>query len=229
MKRYLPFLLIAGVLALALGGTALYLSRSTSITGSNASINVRADAAAAPSAAADERPPHFKGPVDAAVRLEEFGDFQCPPCGKLHPILQKIEANYGSRIRFSFRQFPLEIHRNAAVAARAAEAAGTQGKFWEMHDLLYEKQDEWKDATDARALFTGYARTLGLDVNRFAGEIDATPSSMRIIVDRRRADTLGVTGTPSVFLNDREVPFASVMNYDTLSAAIEEALKSKSQ
>jgi protein-disulfide isomerase len=176
----------------------------------------------------DTQPAHYKGPLNASVQLEEFGDYQCPPCGQFHPIAQRVLAQYGDRVRFSFRNFPLDnIHRFASEAARAAEAAGAQGKFWEMHDLLYEKQTEWSKADDARPLFIKYAQSLGLDVNRFTQDLDGALAGMRVAQDRYMGQARGVSGTPTVFLNGREVPFDQLMDFDKLRADIDAALAGK--
>ena len=148
MKRNLPLLLIAGVLlaAFAVGVLLFKTMKQPSEAQTNANANH-----AAPSAGAE--PPHVRGVESAPVTLEEFGDFECPPCGGLYPILKDIEREYGDRLRVVFRQYPLsQIHKHAYDAARAAEAAGVQGKFWEMHDLLYEKQSEWTVAPDPRSM-----------------------------------------------------------------------------
>ena len=224
MKRYLPFIIIAGVLLLAVGGGAL-LFRSAPPATTQPSTSGDTTANALPGA----QPPHIRGTPNASVTLEEFGDFQCPPCGRLHPLLQKIEADYHDRLRVVFRHYPLtRIHKHALTAAHAAEAAGMQGRFWEMHDLLYEKQAKWTDAPDARSLFIDYARSLGLDINRFTRDMDSTQVSMRIIQDQRRAETMRVSATPTVFINNRELPPES-MTIDGIHAAIDAALGSKRQ
>ena len=110
---------------------------------------------------------HSRGPASAPVTLVEYGDYQCPYCGQAYPVIQKLLARMGSKVRFVFRNFPLqEIHPNAQMAAEAAEAAGAQGKFWEMHDRLYEHQKELKQENLIR-----HAGAIGLDVNRFKEEL----------------------------------------------------------
>ncbi|PYS92155.1 MAG: disulfide bond formation protein DsbA [Acidobacteria bacterium] len=176
----------------------------------------------------DTQPAHYKGRIDAPVQLEEFGDYQCPPCGNFHPIAKRVIAAYGDRIRFSFRNFPLPaIHKFASVAARAAEAAGQQGKFWEMHDLIYERQQEWSKAEDARPFLIKYAQELGLDVNRFQQDLDGAVTGMRVAQDADLGSLRGVHGTPTLFLNGREVPFEQMMDYDKLRAVIDAALAGK--
>src|SRR5437870_13115253 len=137
MKRYLPFAIIITVFLIAIGaGVLLFRVKQQRI----AAAKSAAEAAAAKASllrTLGAEPPHARGAADAPVTLEEFGDFECRPCGNLSPILEKIEQDYGSRLRVIFRQCPLAMHKHALDAARASEAAGRQGRFWEMHDLLY--------------------------------------------------------------------------------------------
>jgi protein-disulfide isomerase len=227
MKRLLPFAIILAVLIVVVGAVAMFLSASQPPRPlAQAPLSTATPTQAV--APRDDNPVHFKGRLDAPVQLEEFGDYQCPPCGQFHPIAQRVLAQYGDRVRFSFRNFPLDaIHRNASEAAHAAEAAGAQGKFWEMHDLLYEKQAEWSKADVARPLFIKYAQQLGLDSNRFAQDIDGATAGMRVAQDKYIGQTRGVTGTPTVYLNGREVPFEQLMDFDKLRAVIDAALASK--
>ncbi|MBA3319976.1 MAG: thioredoxin domain-containing protein, partial [Pyrinomonadaceae bacterium] len=191
MKKLLPLVIIGGVLIVALGGAAMLLKSPSSSSPANSSFASPTPGAAQATAsarqpavvAADEKPVHVRGRADAPVLVEEFGDFQCPPCGQFHPIMSRIERDFPTQVRFSFRHFPIKTqHPHAVLAAHATEAAGLQGKFWELHDVIYEKQAEWKDAKDARPIFTNYARALGLDMQKFAQDIDSTPASMRLVV-----------------------------------------------
>jgi protein-disulfide isomerase len=231
MKRALPFLIIGTVLVIAVVA-ALYLKRSTS-----APVTTPTPAPVSPAAsngtstgsetAATEigaNPPHTHGPADAPVTLEEFGDFECPPCGMLHPVLQTMEKEFGPRIRIIFREFPLvPTHVHALAAARSAEAAGLQGKFWEMHDLLYENQKTWHDAFDARPIFEAYATKIGLNLEKFRSDSLEEAVAQRIFLDGKRAHAMGVNGTPTVYLNGREVPFESLAP-DKLRALIKAQL-----
>src|SRR6266508_1786848 len=168
MKRVLPFIIIVLVLVAGLL-TALYLQRSTAetpaarlIANPSPSANPATTANTADSGA---EPAQVLGSANAPVTLEEFGDFECPPCGLLHPILKGIETEYGpTKVRIVFREFPLvPNHVHALAAARAAEAAALQGRFWEMHDMIYEHQKDWHEAFDVRPIFEGYAKSIGLD------------------------------------------------------------------
>jgi protein-disulfide isomerase len=224
MKRFLPIIIIIIVLLIAVGGGWLLMRVPTSapLTSQPPLTTATPTQRVFPP---DTQPAHFKGRIDAPVQIEEFGDYQCPPCGQFHPIAKRIMNDYGDRIRFSFRNYPLtQIHKNAAIAARAAEAAGQQGKFWEMHDLLYERQTEWSKADDARPLFIQYAQQLGLDVNRFQQDIDGAVAGMRVAQDADLGNLRGVKGTPTLFLNGREVQFEQFMDYDKLRAIIDAAL-----
>ena len=176
-------------------------------------------------AASGAEPPHARGGGGAgAVTLEEFADFQCPPCGRLHPELKKIEAEYGTRLRVVFRNLPLTgIHEHAQEAAEAAEAAGLQGRFWEMHDLLYQAQDEWPLVEPARPVFVEYARRLGLDAGRFERDLDAPAVKERVAADVRRARSAGVDATPTLFLEGRELS-SRQMTPEGIRAAIDAAL-----
>src|SRR6185436_12129888 len=170
MKRLLPFIIILGVLGVAVGAV-VYMSRPKTLGNSPASA-ANSTAQARPSPAptlgpvktgvpgAD--PPHTLGPATAPVRIEEFGDFECPPCGAFHPILKQMRQEYGDKLFITFREYPLPTHEHAIPAASAAEAAGMQGKFWEMHALIFEHQNDWKLAFDVRPIFEGYAKQIGL-------------------------------------------------------------------
>jgi protein-disulfide isomerase len=156
-------------------------------------------------------PPHALGDAEAPVMVEEFGDFECSSCASVHPVLKSMKAEFGTRLVIVFREFPLvSVHAQALPAARAAEAAGLQGKFWQMHDMLYENQKVWHEASDAAPLFEQYAGALGLDLARFKRDLTSEAVEQRIQRDRERGNWIGVTGTPTVFVNGREAPFESL-------------------
>jgi len=159
------------------------------------------------------------------VQLEEFGDFECPPCGLLHPILLQMHKEFGDKIAITFREFPLvPAHQHAIAAASSAEAAGLQGKFWEMHDLLYENQKNWHETFDVRPIFEGYAKQIGLDIARFQQDVNGEAVAQRIFLDGKRGHSLGVKGTPTVFMNGKEVPFEA-LPADKLRVLIQNELK----
>jgi protein-disulfide isomerase len=200
MKRFLPFLLIIVVGAAAIaGGRWFYHVKRLEIAKSGP---VDITAGALPGA----KPPHIRGDVMAPVTLEEFGDYQCPPCELLSQALLRVEHDYGPKLRIIFRQFPLAMHNHAALAARAAEAAGLQDKFWEMHDLLYKNRTTWAKETDARPIFEEYASSLQLNMERFKKDIESREVIERVEADQKRGTSLGVVGTPSVFINGHMIP-----------------------
>jgi protein-disulfide isomerase len=227
MKRILPFAMIVIVLGAGLL-TARYLQRSASETPRAPLVATASPASPREAPSSKEpgaEPPHAHGDANAPVTLEEFGDFECPPCGMLHPILKNLEAEFGpAKLRVIFREFPLvPTHAHALAAARAAEAAGLQGKFWEMHDMIYEHQKNWHESFDVRPIFEAYAKQIGLDVDRFRRDITSEAVERRIFLDGKRARSLGVTGTPTVFINGREIPFESLAP-DKLKALINSEL-----
>jgi protein-disulfide isomerase len=133
---------------------------------------------------------HAQGPADARLTLVEYGDYECPHCARAHPVVKAVQKRLGSRLRFVFRHFPLSnAHPHAQAAAEAAEAAGAQGKFWEMHDTIFENQG---------ALET---EDLGLDVDRFASELDREVYGERVRSDFKSGVRSGVNGTPTFFIN----------------------------
>jgi protein-disulfide isomerase len=140
---------------------------------------------------------HVVGPADARVTLVEYGDFECPHCGALHPIVQAARKAFGGNLRFGFRHFPLRAsHPHALAAAKAAEAAGEQGRFWEMHDRLYRHQAALSDADLER-----HASEVGLDVERFRRSLAERAHEVRIREDLASAAQSGARGTPSLFIN----------------------------
>src|SRR5258708_538984 len=157
---------------------------------------------------------HIQGPVDAPIKLVEYGDYECPYCGEAYPVVKAIQERLGERLCFAFRNFPLaNSHPHAEHAAEAAEAAGEQGRFWEMHDLLYENQDALEDEDLAR-----YASELGLDARWLISAIEARAHAPRIREDFRSGARNGVNGTPSFFING--VRYDGITDVDELLAAL---------
>jgi len=140
---------------------------------------------------------HAQGPANAPITVVEYGDYECPYCGEAYPITKELQKRLGNKLRFVFRNFPLaEMHPHAEHAAEAAEAAGAQGKFWEMHDMLYEHQDALEDADLAL-----YAKALKLDVPRFIKDMENHTHVERVRSDFTSGVRSGVNGTPTFFIN----------------------------
>ena len=167
----------------------------------------------------DEERDHVQGPADAAVTLLEYGDYECPYCGAAYPIIKEVQARMGGRLRFVFRNFPIATsHPHAEQAAEAAEAAAAQGKFWEMHDLLYENQKRLGDE-DLR----GYAEQLGLDLDLFDKDLSGHVHAARVHEDFMSGVRSDVNGTPSFFVNG--VRHDESYDLETLLAALERAAR----
>ena len=217
LKRVLPFIIVAVVGFVTLGAAiVLYRAKLPQTTAIPAM------------AASKERGEevHSRGPANAAVTLEEYGDFQCPPCGGLEVPLQQIERDHASSLRVIFRNFPFAIHEHAHEAAYAAEAAGLQGRFWEMHDLLYREQAVWAKTKDVQPLFDSYAGMIGLNLERFKKDAGGEQVKAKVESDRKRGEELGVKNTPTIFINNQSVPPTS-LNPVALRAAIDAAVKDR--
>jgi protein-disulfide isomerase len=160
---------------------------------------------------------HIQGPADAAVTLVEYGDFECPYCGAAYPIIKDVQARMGERLRFVFRNFPITTsHPHAEQAAEAAEAAASQGRFWQMHDLLYENQRRLRDQ-DLRA----FAEKLGLALEQFDKELAEHVHAARVREDFMSGVRSGVNGTPTFYINGAR--HDDSYEIETLLAALERA------
>jgi protein-disulfide isomerase len=215
MKRYLPFIIIVVVLIAIVAIFSVTLRKENGggdsgpgLSSSNQPALIAGNATPPNQAMPGQPAPDPTGvtkpnvKVSSPVILEEYGDYQCPPCGQLYPELKQIEHEYGNQVQIVFHHFPLtRMHKNALAAAHAAEAARNQNKFWEMHDRLYRNQKEWADQEDPRATFVSYARQLNLKVEEFTSDMESNLVDQRISADVSRGTAAGVTGTPTVFID----------------------------
>jgi protein-disulfide isomerase len=206
-KSSLPVAIIGVVLLAAIGGGAWLYSQGSKPQPKPAGTN--ANKTTTPTvnynAVSGAEPAWSKGANNAPVVLEEFADLACPQCARVTPILHEVRSSYGDKVKLIFRQFPLEIpaHKNAYDAARAAEAAGMQGKFWEMENILFKNQTLWQPAADPRPLFEDYAKQIGLNVEQLKTDMVGMPATMRVDADKKRGKALNVASTPSVYLNGK--------------------------
>jgi protein-disulfide isomerase len=160
---------------------------------------------------------HIQGPTEAAVTLVEYGDYECPYCGAAYPIIKEVQSRMGERLRFVFRNFPITTsHPHAEQAAETAEAAAIQGRFWQMHDLLYENQRRLR-VPDLR----DYAERLALDVERFDRELTEHAHAARVREDFMSGVRSGVNGTPTFYINGAR--HDDSYDIDTMLAALERA------
>lgn len=168
---------------------------------------------------------HAQGPETAAVTLVEYADFQCPTCAAFAPVLERLVEEYPDDLRFVYRFFPLQsIHPNATIAAEAAEAAGLQGKFWEMHDLLFDRQSEWNSVNNPKDLFTDYAQTLGLNTEQFKNDLGSQVVKDRVQADLQSATSANLSGTPTFFVNGRQLK-DTPRGFEALKAIVEAELQ----
>ncbi|MGZ4984538.1 MAG: DsbA family protein [Chthoniobacterales bacterium] len=214
MKSYLPYSIIVAVFLIATGaGVELYRK------GDQPPVQTGKLAFGAPGAT----PAHVRGSLKAPVALEEFGDFECETCTAAYPAIKKAAEDYGDRLSVTFREYPLVKHTHALQAARAAEAAGLQGHFWEMHDSLYENRFFWVYATDTRAALISNASKLNLDMERFQKDMDGEEVTKRIAADRDRVVSLELDRTPSLFINGDRItkrPITIELLHSVIDAAL---------
>lgn len=173
----------------------------------------------APITAAD----HVRGPENAPVTIIEYSDLQCPACAAYLPLIEKLIDEASSTVRFAYRHFPLYPlpHKNAYNAAQASEAAGLQGKFWEMYRLIFANQTAWENSDAAAGIFEGYAERIGLDMNQYKKDYDSVDVKARIQRDREEGDSLGVNATPTFFINGKAI--VNPQGYDAFKALVQTA------
>ncbi len=158
-----------------------------------------------------------RGPDDAPVTIVEFSDFQCPFCTRVHPTLLRLLEDYPQSVRLAFKHFPLDFHQDAPLAHRASIAAGNQGRFWEMHDRIFANGRDL-----SRETLMSHARALGLDMSRFVTDLDAEATGQRMRADIAEGNRLGITGTPTFYINGRVV--AGAQPYENFRALVEREL-----
>jgi len=194
---------ITGIIAVLLLGSAVWYSGS-SAEKSNEGVEIFN---------------HIKGNNDAIVSLVEYSDFQCPACAAFHPVVADILSEYGDNIKFEYKHFPLPMHTFAQKAAIAAEAAGQQDKFFEYHDLLFANQGEWSVANNPNIFFIKYAEELELDLDKFKIHLNSSLLRDKVKSDLDQGHALGVTGTPSFYLNGE---FMDPNKFQTIEGFIEQ-------
>lgn len=211
MNQEAKFFIAVGIatIAIIVGGVFFLNKSSTSLSPVNQEILVRSDS-------------NKIGNPSAKVALVEFGDYQCPACGRVNAITKRITEEYKDKILFVFRHFPLPTHPNALVAAEAVEVAGAQGKFWGMHDMIYDNQDEWSDSDKALDIFFEYAKDLGLDVEKFKQDVQSNKFADKIQKDKNDGNALGVNSTPTFYLNGLRLE--GVLSYEDLKNKIGQLL-----
>lgn len=199
------WIIFGAVVVLLLGGLVLW-SRLSAPSIDVSSID--ANAVIAASEQNGQIADHVFGKADSKVVLIEYGDFQCPSCGGAHPQIKEVTEEYADRVAFIFRNFPLTtIHPNARAASAAVEAAGLQGKYWEMHNLVFESQSAWQSLTGAARTdaFVAYAQSLSLDIAKFTTDLSSDSVNQKISFDQAVGKKLGVNATPTFYLNGEKL------------------------
>jgi protein-disulfide isomerase len=197
MKKVVKPVIVIMILVGVAAGAAVYFSRTADKPAATASIPANVDIKGGG---------HSRGPENAQVTLIEFGDYQCPTCGYYHPFVKEILSRYPDKLRLEFHHFPIpSAHKNAVLAAMAAEAAGDQGHYWEMHDALYENQRLWAENPNAEQYMIVLASQLGLDVNKFMQGLRSPAIQDRILQDVARANQLQINETPTFLIGGQRV------------------------
>jgi protein-disulfide isomerase len=164
-----------------------------------------------------------KGPADAPLTIIEYSDFECPACANYYPILKQLNEDYPNELRVVYRHFPLiSIHPLAMRAAYAAEAAGLQGRFWEMHDVLFQNQTVWVNADNPEAVFSEYASILQLDMQKFESDMKSKLVERKVRNDRMLALNQNLRGTPTLFLNGESM--TDLASYDDFKTRLNDEL-----
>lgn len=221
-------LVFVGVVA---GGYYLYTTRNppTNINNANTARNSpKPVATIPPNAPPGAAPANVLGSPTASVVLEEFADFQCGSCAAAHPVIKEIQSTYGSKIKVIFRNFPLPMHDKAYDASVAAEAAGMQGKFWDMQNQLFTNQQIWSSpSANAKQLWSDYAQKIGVNVPQWQSDMAGLAAKSRVDLDISRGKAIGVGSTPSLYINGELVPFPE-MNVASLRRIIDLKLQETS-
>ncbi len=202
------------VLALIVWGLGVAMKKSANLpVGQNLG-------APAPISASD----HVRGPANAQVTLIEYSDFQCPACETYYPVVSKLLTDSTTTIQFVYRHFPLSQHPNAIPASMASEAAGAQGKFWEMYDLLFSNHADWTELSDPTAIFVKYATQLGLNVPQFTTDLASSTLKDKITSQNDEGISLGIDSTPTFFVNGKAI--VNPQGYEAFQTIIDTAAKS---
>jgi protein-disulfide isomerase len=197
MSKFAKPLTIIVLAVVVAGGAGLFLARRSPSNEPSSAGTL----SAAPTG--DGR---LKGPDNAPVTLIEFGDYQCPTCARFHPIVEEMIRRYPSQLRLEFHHYPLiSIHPNSMAAALAAEAAGDQGKFWEMHDSIFRNQETWSKVPNAESEFLTYASKLGLNVNQFMQSMRSPETQQRVLRDVTQARDANLDSVPTFFVNGKKI------------------------
>lgn len=221
-KRLCHHISLWSIIALVIGGVIfgmIQLTQTPTGTDKNTSVSVRTIS----------NNDWVKGNLESDIVLIEYSDFQCPACGSYYPIVKQISQEFKNDIQFVYRNFPLrQLHPNALIAGQAAEAAGKQGKFWEMHDMIFENQRTWSNQKrkQIEETFISYANTLGIDTEQFKNDLNSKEVRDKVDSDYQSGIKAGVNSTPTFFLNGEKIQ--NPRNYEEFRNIINQAIDNNS-
>ncbi len=207
-------IIITTLVIVAIIGGAIFFSNNKSENNNNESVSTS---------------DNVYGNAEGVVTLTEYGDFQCPACGQFYPIVKQVKEQLKDNLRFEFKHFPLsQIHPNAIAAHRASEAAALQGKFWEMHDLLYEGQSSWNTVSNPATVFEQYASQLSLDMTKYSLDFASSDTLGIINADVAQAKSKGATGTPTFYIDGELVTdLSQITTVDSFVALLQAKIDAK--
>lgn len=211
---------LLGILLVSLGlvlGAVFFLSQSSTSSNSKTSSVPKSDLIKI------NQTDWVTGKKDSQIVLIEYLDFQCPACRVYDPVVKQLEEDYKGRVAFVYRHFPLNIHQNSRISAKAVEAAGKQGQFFKMKDIIYENQEQWSASSNPQDFFVKYAADLGLNVEQFKLDLESKALEEKINADTAAGLSLGVNATPTFFLNGQKIQPGSLPEFKNL---LDEALAS---
>ncbi len=211
LKRIFLWVGIVVILGLIVVGAAILAIKNQPDASSVSPLNT-------PVSSAD----HILGNPEAKVTLVEYADFECPACEAYYPLIKQLTTDYKDKVRFVYRHFPLPQHANAIPTALATEAASNQGKFWEMHDIIFDKHEEWQDLKDPTSVLVGYAKQLNLDIPRFQSDMNSGATKKIVDDDKASAVAENLPGTPSFFVNGTYIK--NPQTYQDFKAILDNAL-----
>jgi len=224
-KNKVFIIVVAVTVILILGGVFLFSGKNTS----NVSTGKVNSSLLVPQGAIETsgivNGNYLPASPSATSTLVEFGDYECPACGEYNPIVKQTLTDFAGKIVYVFRNYPLPQHANAQISSDAVEAAGLQGKYWQMHDKVYDTQNNWANLGDPTSVFVGYAKDLGLNVDQFTKDMSSSIVKNKVQNDTNDGNTIGITETPTFYLNGQKMTLTGT--YDQFKSLIDLVLAGK--
>jgi protein-disulfide isomerase len=230
MKEFLSknkvfVIVVAVTVILILGGVTLFSGKSsTNVSTSKVSTSLLIPQGAIETSGIVNGN-YLPASPSATFTLVEFGDYECPACGAYNPFVKQALTDFAGKIVYVFRNYPLPQHANAQISSDAVEAAGLQGKYWQMHDEVYDTQNNWANLSDPTSIFVGYAKDMGLDTNQFTKDLSSSAVKNKVQNDTNDGNTIGITETPTFYLNGQKMSLTGT--YDQFKRLIDSALAGK--